>query len=112
MLGLKGEPLGSFKIELLEEDTDTCMSGHWKKARLIQSSFQLLTQTIGDKAYFPTYEANGEKLTIQLNPPRLCDAYVMLEGKFTKRKGKGEYFGMGLGRVDRLGTFTAEKQQP
>ena len=111
VVGLKGESLGTFTLELLDESTDTCMSGEWKKARLIQSSFQSLPKRVDDQGYFPTYETNGQNLTIQLNSPRLCDAYVMLSGKFTEREGRGEYFSESLGGANHLGTFTAERQQ-
>jgi hypothetical protein len=111
VVGLKGESLGAFTIELSDESTGTCMSGQWKKARLISSSFQLFSKLVDDKSYFPTYETDGQTLTIQLNSPRLCDAYVMLSGKFTERDGRGEYFSESLGGANHLGTFTAEKQR-
>jgi hypothetical protein len=110
--GLKGESLGAFTLELSDESTGTCMSGQWKKAHLIRSSFKLLSKLADDKGYFPTYETDGQTLTIQLNSPGLCDAYVMLSGKFTERAGKGEYFSEGLGGAIHLGTFTAERQRP
>jgi hypothetical protein len=70
----------------------------------------LLSTLVDDKSYFPTYETDGQSLTIQLNSPGLCDAYSMLSGKFTKREGSGEYYSEGLEGVNRLGTFTAERQ--
>jgi hypothetical protein len=111
VVGLKREALGEFTIELSDESTDTCMSGEWKKARLVKSSFQLLSKRVEDKSYFPTYERDGQTLTIQLNSPGLCDAYMMLSGKFAERDGKGEYFSESLGGANHLGTFTAERQQ-
>lgn len=112
VVGLKGELLGTFTLELSDESTDTCMSGEWKKARLVRSSFPALPNPVDSKSYFPTYESDGQTLTIQLNSPRLCDAYLMLSGKFTDREGKGEYFSESLGGANHLGTFTAERQKP
>jgi hypothetical protein len=112
VVGLKGESLGAFTLQLSDESTDTCMSGQWKKARLLQSSFQSLSKRVDDKDSFLTYEIDGQVLTIQLNSPRLCDAYVMLSGKFSEREGKGEYFSEGLGGANHLGTFTAVRQLP
>jgi hypothetical protein len=110
VVGLKGEPLGTVTLELTDEGARTCMSGDWKKARLIQSSFQSPTKQLETKDYFPTYEANGQTVTIQLNPPGLCDAYLMLSGKFSGNDGNGDYNSLGLGGVRPLGTFTAKRQ--
>jgi len=110
VVGLKGEPSGTFTLELTDEGTDTCMSGEWKKARLIQSSFQVIPNPSDDKGYFPTYEVDGQTLTIQLNSPGLCDAYLMLSGKFTEREGRGKYFSESLFGGHHLGTFTAKRQ--
>ena len=111
MVGLKGEVLGTVTLELSDESARTCMAGAWKKARIIQSSFQSFSKQFEAKDYFPTYEATGETLTIQLNSPNLCDAYLFLSGKFTEREGKGDYFAEGLGGVNPLGTFTAKRRQ-
>lgn len=111
VVGLKGEPLGTITLELTDEKADTCMSGEWKKARLIQSSFPSLVTEFETKDYFPTYEAKGHVLTIQLNPPGLCDAYLFLSGHFTERDGKGDYRTFGLGYGNSLDTFTAKRQE-
>jgi hypothetical protein len=110
VVGLKGKSLGTVTLELTDESASTCMSGDWKKAHLVRSSFQLLAKQLETKKYFPTYEANGQVLTIQLNPPDLCDAYLLLSGKFSEHEGKGDYNALGLGGVTRLGTFTAKRQ--
>ncbi|HSC17666.1 MAG TPA: hypothetical protein VLC74_02020 [Rhizomicrobium sp.] len=112
VVGLKGEPLGTITLELLDEGADTCMSGEWKKARLMQSSFHSPAQQFETGDYFPTYETHGPSVTIQLNPPGLCDAYLFLEGKFTEHDGKGDYVGLSLGGTKPLGTFTARRQKP
>jgi hypothetical protein len=110
VVGLKGESLGAVTLELTDESARTCMSGDWRKAHLIQSSFQSPTKQFETKEYFPTYEANGQVITIQLNPPGLCDAYLFLSGNFSEREGMGDYNASGLGGVTRLGTFTAKRQ--
>ena len=110
VFGLKGEPLGDLTLELADESADTCVSGAWKKARLLQSSFQSLAKLFETKDYFPTYESDGEVLTIQLNSPRMCDAYLLLTGKFSTRDGSGDYTSTGLGGGELRGTFTAKKQ--
>jgi hypothetical protein len=111
VVGLKGESLGTVTLELSDESARTCMFGEWRKARLIQSSFQSLAKQFETKDYFPTYETNGQTLTIQLNPPGLCDAYLFLSGTFTERDGKGDYVAEGLGGASPLGTFTAKRRQ-
>jgi len=62
--GLKGESLGILTLELSDESARTCMSGEWKKARIIQSSLQSLAMEFETKNYFPTYETDGQILTI------------------------------------------------
>ena len=109
VVGLKGKASGTFTLELTDEKADTCMSGDWKKARVVQSSFQPLTKRLEAKDYFPTYEADGEVLTIQLNSPGLCDAYELLSGKFSGREGRGDYSSEGLFGGTALGTFTAKR---
>ena len=64
VVGLKGESLGILTLELTDESASTCMSGEWKKSHLIQSSFQSLAEQFETKDYFPTYEADGQVLTI------------------------------------------------
>jgi len=110
VVGLKGEALGTITIQLTDENANTCMSGNWKKARLISSSFQSPAKQFQTGDYFPTYERKGHELTVQMNPPGLCDAYLFLSGKFGEREGKGDYTGEGLGGVTPLGTFTAKRQ--
>ena len=110
VVGLKHESLGAVTLELTDENARTCMSGEWKKARLISSSFQSPAKRFETKDYFPTYEINGQTLTIQMNPPGLCDAYLFLSGKFSDREGKGDYDALGLGGAIPLGTFTAKRQ--
>lgn len=110
VVGLKGEALGTITLQLMDESANTCMSGDWKKARLISSSFQSPAKQFETGDYFPTYERKGHKLTVQMNPPGLCDAYLFLSGKFGEREGKGDYTGEGLGGVTPLGTFTAKRQ--
>jgi hypothetical protein len=110
VFGLKGEALGTVTLELTDEDARTCMSGEWKKARLVKSSFQSPTKRYETRDYFPTYEADGQTLTIQMNPQGLCDAYLFFIGKFSDREGKGDYKALGLGGATPLGTFTAKRQ--
>ena len=62
VVGLKGEALGTLTLELTNESARTCMSGDWKKARVIQSSFQPLATQLETKDYFPTYEEDGDGL--------------------------------------------------
>ena len=64
VVGLKGESLGTVTLELTDESASTCMSGEWKKAHLIQSSFQSPAKQFETKDYFPTYETDGQVLTI------------------------------------------------
>jgi len=109
VVGLKGEALGSFTLELTDESAETCMGGVWKKGRVVQTSFQPLTERMKAKDYFPTYDADGEVLTIQLNPPDLCDAYVLLRGKFSGEEASGDYHAWGFGGSTPLGTFTAKR---
>jgi|SRR3954471_15543986 hypothetical protein len=110
VLGLKGESLGTITLGLTDESARTCMSGEWKRARLISSSFQSPAKQFETGDYFPTYETKGQILTIQMNPPGLCDAYLFLKGKFTEHEGKGDYVALGLGGATPLGTFTAKKR--
>jgi hypothetical protein len=109
VVDLKGEPLGSFTLELTDESADTCMGGVWKKARVVQTSFDPLAERMEAKDYFPTYDADSEVLTIQLNPPDLCDAYVLLRGKFSGHEASGDYHTWGFGGATPLGTFTAKR---
>ena len=110
IVDLKGKSLGTITLELTDESTHTCMSGEWKKTRLISSSFQSPEKALESKEYIPTYETEGQTLTIQLNPPNLCDAYLFLTGKFTERDGKGDYTTYGLGGGIPRGKFTAKRQ--
>jgi hypothetical protein len=107
--GVKGESLGALTLELTNESARTCLSGDWKKARLLQSSFQSLAKLFESKGYFPTYELNGADLTIQLNSPGMCDAYILLTGKLSARDGSGDYTSEGLGGGELRGTFTAKR---
>jgi len=109
VIGLKGEALGTLTLELTGESADTCMGGDWKKIRVVQTSFQPVAERMEAIDYFPTYEADGEVLTIQLNRPDICDAYELLSGKFSGREGRGDYSTLGLGGGTRLGTFAAKK---
>ncbi len=109
VVGLKGEALGTFTVELTDESAQSCMSGDWRKVRVVQSTFQPLTTHLESKDYYPSYEADGEVLTIQLNSPGLCDAYVFLGGTFSGREGRGDYRTMGLDGGEPLGTFTAKR---
>ena len=111
VVGLKGEPLGTVKLEFLNENVRTCMEGKWKRARLVESSFPSIAKLFGTKDDFPTYEENGQNLRIQLNPPGLCDAYLFLHGRFTEQGGKGDYLALGLGGAKFLGAFTAKRQR-
>jgi hypothetical protein len=110
LVGLKGEPLGNVTLEFTDENAKTCMSGEWKKTRIINRSFQSPDNKFETKEYYPTYEVNDHVVTIQLNPPDLCDAYIMLDGDFREREGEGRYNVMGLDGVSPLGTFTAKRR--
>jgi hypothetical protein len=109
VLGVKGESLGALTLELTDESADTCISGDWKKARLLQSSFPSLAKLFETKGYFPAYELNGKDITIQLNSPGMCDAYRLLTGKISAREGSGDYTSTGMFGGEKLGTFTAKR---
>lgn len=118
IVGLKGEPLGAITMELSGESARTCMSGEWKKVRVIESSFPSLKdqaringEQFGIKEIFPTYRTDGQIVVVQLNPPGLCDAYELLSGQFTERDGRGDYVAMGLRGIIPMGTFSAKRRK-
>lgn len=103
VVGLKGEPLGRLTLELTDQPAPTCMSGDWKRARILSSSFHEGTE-------FLAFEREGQVLTIQLNQPGLCDAYSLLSGKFSANEGKGNYTTLSIVAAKPLGTFTAKRR--
>ena len=111
LVGLKGEALGNFTIQLLAESGDWSCGGPERKARLIQSSIRsiALAREFETKGYFPTYRADGARMTIQLT--HVCDYGLYLSGTFTGREGKGDYVESSRGHGKTLGTFTAKRRQ-
>jgi len=112
ILGLKGESLGNFTIQLLGESCNWAVcESRVRKARLLQSSVQspALTREFEAKGYFPTYRVENKRLTILLN--HYFDFGLLLSGPFTAREGKGDYIEWKRGSRSRLGTFTARRLQ-
>jgi hypothetical protein len=115
--GLKGEPLGKFRIQFLGESGEwSCGGGRWNKARLLQRSVQSahlakeLAKEFEGPGAFPIYFADGQRLTIQLKP--MCDGGLFLRGRFSAREGKGDFFETKRGNWEYpLGTFTAIRQE-
>jgi hypothetical protein len=110
LFGVKGEALGEFTLELTGEPADTCVSGEWKKARVLRNSVQWLADRLEQNDYFPTYIIEGGSFQVQLNPPGLCDAYTTLSGKISGNEARGEYLSEGMFGGEALGTFRASRQ--
>jgi len=111
LFDLKGESLGSFTIQLLDESGNWFGESNVRKARLLQSSVRSppFLREFATKGYFPTYRADGERLTILLS--HVSDYSLSLSGTFTAREGKGNYAEWGRGFQRPLGTFTAKSWQ-
>jgi hypothetical protein len=109
VLGLKGESLGHFTIQLLDESGDWGCASRVRKARLMQGAVPSNARKFETKDYFPTYRTDGARLTILLTS--ICDYSLFLSGRFSAREGHGDYAESGRGYGKTLGTFTAKRQQ-
>ena len=110
LLGVKGEALGTMTFELTTEPAKSCLSGEWKKVRVLQNSVQTLSDWFTMNDYYPSYSLDDGFFSIQLNMPGWCDAYRMLTGKLSDHEVSGEYTSDGMFGGTSLGTFTARKQ--
>ena len=90
-----GNMVRSATLLFTDRPVRACIAGDWKEARVLTA--------VRGQTGVAAYILSGEKLTINLSEPLLCDNYEQMQGELTWAGFSGRYYSFGLGWSKDLG---------
>lgn len=108
--GNNKERLGSVTLSLTDETVETCVSGSWYRAEVVENSSTIFPLEVwySESDLFPAYTIEGRFIEIIMNAG-ICDNYATLRGEVFESGAQGAVGWEHLLGGKELGEFVAER---